>query len=77
VFGRAIAGQEVIKIVENELTDKGDKPFSHVAIANCGELIKKSAIGTTTTTCFLNITPSLCIVPVLFARLACGARLPL
>jgi hypothetical protein len=46
VFGRVIAGQEVIKIVENELTDKSDKPFSYVSIANCGELIKKSAAGT-------------------------------
>ncbi|ELR24529.1 peptidylprolyl cis-trans isomerase, cyclophilin-type domain containing protein [Acanthamoeba castellanii str. Neff] len=45
VFGRVIAGQEVIKIVENELTDKSDKPFSYVSIANCGELIKKSAVA--------------------------------
>jgi len=43
VFGRVVSGQGVITIVENELTDKNDKPFAWVAIANCGELVKKSA----------------------------------
>jgi len=47
VFGRVVTGQEVVKIVENELTDRNDKPFSIVLISNCGELVKKSKLAPT------------------------------
>lgn len=40
VFGEVIHGQDVIGILENELTDTTDKPFSNSVIQNCGELIR-------------------------------------
>jgi cyclophilin family peptidyl-prolyl cis-trans isomerase len=41
VFGRVVRGQEVVQVLENELTDDKDRPFAEVLIANCGELIPK------------------------------------
>jgi len=39
VFGRVVGGHDIVRIIENELTDKNDRPFAAVMVANCGELI--------------------------------------
>ena len=44
VFGRVVSGMEVVRILENELTDQSDKPYSKVVVANSGELIRKGII---------------------------------
>ena len=41
VFGRVIDGKEIVDVIENELTDKNDKPFSKILIENCGELVPR------------------------------------
>jgi len=38
VFGKVIDGMEVVQLIENVSTDKGDHPFASVTISNCGEL---------------------------------------
>lgn len=40
VFGRVVAGAEVIKEVEQLDTDKKDRPLQDARIVNCGELVK-------------------------------------
>jgi len=39
VFGRVVDGKQIVDVIENEFTDKKDKPMSPVIIANCGELV--------------------------------------
>jgi cyclophilin family peptidyl-prolyl cis-trans isomerase len=41
VFGHVIQGFEVIKLIENLATDDKNRPFKHVNLAHCGELIMK------------------------------------
>jgi len=41
VFGRVVKGFEVVQILENERTDKNDRPFAKVVVSNCGELVKR------------------------------------
>jgi len=43
VFGRVIDGMEVVDIVSETVTDKNDRPYANVMIANCGELQLLSA----------------------------------
>jgi len=43
VFGRVVKGFEVVQILENERTDKNDRPFAKVVVSNCGELVKRTA----------------------------------
>lgn len=30
---------EIVRVIENSMTDKKDRPFAKIEIANCGELI--------------------------------------
>jgi len=39
VFGRVVMGQNVVKVIENEYTDKNDRPFAPVVIQRSGELV--------------------------------------
>eukprot|EP01102_Stenamoeba_stenopodia_P014791 TRINITY_DN4959_c0_g1_i2.p1 TRINITY_DN4959_c0_g1~~TRINITY_DN4959_c0_g1_i2.p1 ORF type:complete len:334 (-),score=94.09 TRINITY_DN4959_c0_g1_i2:135-1136(-) len=39
VFGRVVGGHDIVRIIENELTDKNDRTFAAVVVANCGELV--------------------------------------
>jgi len=41
VFGRVVKGFEVVQVLENERTDKNDRPFAKVVVSNCGELVKR------------------------------------
>ena len=42
VFGRLVAGQELVREIEELPTDENDKPLSTVRIVNCGELVRVS-----------------------------------
>ncbi len=39
VFGRVVAGMEVVQLMENAITDPQDKPYMSVTVANCGQLV--------------------------------------
>ena len=39
VFGHVIAGQQVVKAIENTKTDANDRPLEPVKIVKCGELV--------------------------------------
>ncbi|KAL3836022.1 hypothetical protein ACJMK2_021475 [Sinanodonta woodiana] len=39
VFGHVIHGQDIVKLIENQETDKKSRPLKDVTIANCGELV--------------------------------------
>jgi peptidyl-prolyl isomerase G (cyclophilin G) len=38
VFGRVVAGKQIIEQIERLSTDERDKPFNDVRIVHCGEL---------------------------------------
>jgi cyclophilin family peptidyl-prolyl cis-trans isomerase len=40
VFGKVIDGMNVVKMLENTMTGKDDKPFARVEISNSGELVR-------------------------------------
>lgn len=42
VFGEVVKGQEIVKAIEANKTDRGDKPLKDVVIAACGVLEDKS-----------------------------------
>merc|ERR1712029_652891 len=42
VFGQVVSGKEVVKEIEEQDTDKKDRPLQDVRMVNCGELIKKT-----------------------------------
>ncbi|KAI8148830.1 cyclophilin-like domain-containing protein [Fennellomyces sp. T-0311] len=46
VFGRVVAGYDVVQIIENEKVDDSDRPLQTVMIANSGELVLKLPPGT-------------------------------
>ncbi len=39
VFGRVVAGMEVVRLMENAITDPQDKPYASVTVADCGQLV--------------------------------------
>lgn len=45
VFGKVVKGMEIIQQIAQVPVDSKDKPIEDVRIVNCGELIKKSAVG--------------------------------
>ena len=47
VFGRVIAGKEIVDIIESSMCDSNHKPFADVNVAKCGELVRKVVKKTT------------------------------
>jgi peptidyl-prolyl isomerase D len=48
VFGEVIGGKSVVRQIENERTEPGDKPIRTVTIADCGELSGEAAAAAET-----------------------------
>lgn len=48
MFGRVVAGMDVLDILNNVLTDGNDTPFAKAIIANCGELVLQIPKGNCT-----------------------------
>ncbi|KAJ1511237.1 hypothetical protein HMI54_000953 [Coelomomyces lativittatus] len=38
VFGKVVSGMDIIRHIENSITDSRDKPVDNIVIANCGEI---------------------------------------